>query len=101
MRFIAEAKKLGPEDEAELKEILLKSDGLCAVHYSQMVSLVGNKMPKWFVEFQENKFKSLLERAGRFIEFSAWGRQKDFASLSPEDKVVWKELASTLRGSID
>ena len=101
LRFIAEAKKLGPEDEAELKEILLKSDGLCAVHYSQMVSLVGNKMPKWFVEFQENKFKSLLERAGRFIDFSAWGRQKDFASLSPEDKVVWKELASTLRGSID
>lgn len=76
------------------------SGGLCLPHYRALLSSV-KKAPDWLVSFQEAKFERLLERAGNFIEFSAWGRQADFAQLSDADKVVWKELALALRGRAD
>lgn len=99
--FITESKKLGSADEQELIDMMLKSEGLCVFHYAKMVSLFGKKVPKWFANFQGQKFNSLLERTNNFIEFSAWGKQAEFAALPPEDKVVWKELAKTLRGDIE
>ena len=101
LQFIAESAKLDSEDETELQNFFTKSEGLCAHHYGIMVSLIGKKIPKWVSSFQESKFTKLLERSNRFIDYSAWGKQKEFDSLSPEDKVVWKELAATLRGSIE
>lgn len=101
LTFIAESPKLSPEDEEELKNLLTSGAGLCAPHYARMVELRKRRIPKWFSEFQENKYKKLLERTNRFIDFSAWGKQKDFESLPPEDKIVWKELASTLRSSVE
>jgi len=74
------------------------SDGLCVPHYQKLLS-VAKKVPTWLEKFQLESFESLLERAKRFIDFSAWGRQADFASLSEADKLVWKELATALRGS--
>ena len=52
------------------------------------------------IDYTERNFTTAANEK-EFIDFSAWGKQADFATLSPEDKVVWKELASTLRGSID
>ena len=76
------------------------SAGLCLPHYRKLLSTV-KKAPDWLVRFQEEKFDLLLKRASAFVEFSAWGRQKDFDGLSDADKVVWKELALALRGSSD
>ena len=101
LTFIAEAAKLAPEDENELRELLTSGAGLCIPHYARMVELRKRRIPKWFMEFQESKYKTLLERTNRFIDFSAWGKQKQFEALPPEDKVVWKELAATLRSSIE
>ncbi|MBE6345464.1 MAG: hypothetical protein J6B32_00065 [Spirochaetaceae bacterium] len=99
LTFIAEGHDDATSDQ-ELREFFCKSDGLCVPHYSQLVKILGRKIPKWLSNFQEDKFSSLIERTKRFIDYSAWGKQKEFASLSEEDKVVWKELASILRGQI-
>lgn len=83
------------EMQNELQDFFTKSDGLCVKHYAQLVSNI-KRIPKWLEDFQLNKFNKLSERTANFIEFSAWGRQDDFEKLSPEDKVVWKELAKSL-----
>ena len=85
------------ESDKHLIDFFTKSDGLCVPHYALLTQYV-KKMPKWLSSYHENKFEMLLERTNRFIDFSAWGKQKDFASLSDKDKVVWKEIAQALRG---
>ena len=107
LTFIAEAednKKAETETAANnedipLPEFFVKSDGLCIPHYAKLITY-AKKVPKWLKNFQESYFAKLEERTSRFIEFSAWGRQKDFESLSDADKVVWKELAATLRSQV-
>jgi len=86
--------------EDQFISFFTESDGLCVPHYSRLIATV-KKVPDWLARFQEARFESLLSRAGNFVEFSAWGRQSDFARLSDADKVVWKELALALRGSSD
>lgn len=89
----------GTSDE-DFSRFFTGSAGLCLPHYRKLLSTV-KKVPDWLVRFQEEKFDLLLKRASAFVEFSAWGRQKDFDGLSDADKVVWKELALALRGSSD
>lgn len=74
------------------------SEGLCMPHYTRMLQET-RKIPEWIETFQVQKFEQLLERSKNFIEYSAWGRQDDFENLSAADKIVWKELACTLRGN--
>ncbi len=100
LTFIAEGSDDATADE-ELKEFFCASEGLCAPHYAQLVTLKGRKIPKWLVNFQQEKFTNLIERTKRFIDCSAWGKQKEFAALSDKDKVVWKELAANLREQVD
>lgn len=92
--FLAES-----EDQA-LKDFFAASEGLCVPHYRSLVASV-KRIPAWLRAFHEKKYEAMLGRTRNFIEFSAWGRQDDFAALSPEDKIVWKEIARTLRGSTD
>jgi len=99
LTFIAEGSD-DKDSDAELKKFFLASDGLCVPHYATMVKLLGRKIPKWISLFQEEKFSKLIERTKKFIDCSAWGKQDEFAALSDADKVVWKELAATLRGQI-
>jgi len=87
-------------DEAELRALFTASEGLCAPHYGQLLTTV-RRLPRWLREFHERKFDALLERTNTFIEVSAYGRQKEFAALSPADQLVWKELARSLRGQAD
>ena len=89
----------GTSDE-DFTRFFTASAGLCLPHYRKLLSTV-KKVPDWLIRFQEEKFDLLLKRASAFVEFSAWGRQKDFDGLSDADKVVWKELALALRGSSD
>ncbi|MDR1353148.1 MAG: DUF6062 family protein [Treponema sp.] len=96
LTFLLGAAGDAPEDR-ELREAFTASGGLCVPHYGQLLH-AGGRVPLWLREFHEDRFEALLRRAGRFIELSAYGRQDEFAGLSPEDKVVWKELAVTLRG---
>jgi len=92
-------------DSAEEKELcaaIMASEGLCAPHYSGLLFTPKGRprtVPKWIREFHESKFKDLLGRVSQFIEFSAYGRQDEFAALSEKDQVVWKEAAAALRGS--
>ncbi len=83
---------------AELRTLFEASDGLCVPHYEVMLASF-KKVPRWIRAFQEKKFDELMGRTAAFIEFSAYGRQGDFAKLSEKDQVVWKELAVALRGS--
>lgn len=92
LSFIAE------RTEASFISFFEKSEGLCQPHYNQLLTTT-KKIPKWLVEFHIKKFENLLARTRNFIEFSAWGRQADFNSLSEKDKVVWKEIAYALRKS--
>ena len=89
-------------DEKELRAAMTASEGLCAPHYSGLLFTAKGKprsVPQWLREFHELKFKNLLERVNQFIEFSAYGRQDEFAALSEKDQLVWKEAATALRGS--
>ena len=97
LTFLAEVTNEKVDSDKKLIEFFTKSDGLCVPHYSLLIQY-AKKIPKWLANFQESKFNRLLERTSRFIDFSAWGKQQDFAKLSVEDKVVWKELAQALRG---
>jgi hypothetical protein len=97
--FLAGANDMSDE-VAELKEFFLASSGLCAPHYSQLQQ-EPKQIPLWLREFHQHKFTALLERVNQFIELSAYGRGEEFAKLSEEDKIVWKELAITLRGNAD
>ncbi len=100
LTFIAEGNDDAKADE-EFRQFFCSSEGLCVPHYAQLVELKGRKIPKWLSVFQEEKFVSLVERTKRFIDCSAWGKQKEFAALSDKDKVVWKELAASLRGQVE
>ncbi len=100
LTFIAEVKDKGmSESDAELVKFFTASSGLCVPHYAKLM-YHAKKIPIWLSSFHEEKYKKLLERTNTFIDFSAWGKQKDFANLSDDDKVVWKELAQTLRGVV-
>ncbi len=99
LSFLAKAEEADPEGRA-LAEFFTASSGLCAPHYEALLRK-NKRIPRWIRDFQEKKFKELLERTSRFIELSAYGRQAEFAQLSLEDQRVWKELAVTLRGSAD
>ncbi len=106
LTFIAEAdstkntkEPVQDENDIPLPEFFVKSQGLCIQHYAKLITF-SKKVPKWLKEFQETRFQLLEERTSRFIDFSAWGKQKDFETLSDKDKVVWKELAAALRGEV-
>lgn len=88
---------LAGTEDASFTSFFTASEGLCLPHYRKMLSLV-RRVPSWLEKFQIHRFDSLLARSRDFIEFSAWGRQSDFEALSEQDKIVWKELARTLRG---
>jgi len=91
-------------EEKELRVALTACDGLCAPHYSQLLFTPKGKprrTPAWIREFHDKKYRDLLARVDRFIEFSAYGRQAEFAALSVSDQLVWKEAAAILRGNTE
>jgi hypothetical protein len=91
-------------EERELREFFTASDGLCAPHYHDLLFKNkgwGKGVPSWLKKFQEQKFKELKTRLDKFIEFSAYGREKEFAALSEKDQLVWKEAAACLNENID
>lgn len=99
LSFLAETRG-NTTEEQELKNLFIQSDGLCAPHYAKLKETY-KKLPAWLQDFHENKFDTLMQRVNTFIELSAYGRQDEFNSLSEADQLVWKELALTLRGSMD
>ena len=91
-------------EERELRIIFTSSDGLCAPHYAGLLfTPKGSRrtLPPWIKNFQEQKFKELKKRLDQFIEFSAYGRQQEFAALSEKDQLVWKEAAACLSENIE
>jgi hypothetical protein len=91
-------------EEKELRVLFTGSDGLCAPHYSALLFAPKGKpraVPQWLREFHESKFRDLRRRLDQFIEFSAYGRQQEFAALCEKDQLVWKEAASALRGATE
>lgn len=95
LTFLADADR--GDEAAQVRSFFTASQGLCVPHYARAITL-RKRLPRWLVDFQEGRFKSLLDRTARFIDCSAWGRQADFAALSDADKVVWKELGAALIG---
>ena len=92
------------DEEKELREAFIASEGLCAPHYSSLLFTPKGrprKAPDWIQKFHENKFQDLLHRISLFIELSAYGRQKEFTALSKKDQLVWKEAATVLRGTAE
>jgi hypothetical protein len=89
-------------EEKELRNVVISSEGLCTPHYARLLfNSKGRQraVPDWIKEFHETKFRNLLHRIDKFIELSAYGKQKEFAALSEEDQLVWKEAAVVLRGT--
>ncbi len=100
LTFLAEVKDKSTSDsDLVLIDFFTASTGLCVPHYAKLIHY-AKKIPLWLSKFHEENYTKLLERTNVFIDFSAWGKQKDFANLSEDDKVVWKELAQTLRGMV-
>jgi hypothetical protein len=94
----------GSPEEKELRGAFTVSDGLCAPHFSRLLFTPKGKVrniPLWLREFHGNKFRELKRRIDQFIELSAYGRQEEFAGLSEQDQLVWKELALSLRGTAE
>jgi hypothetical protein len=86
-------------EELELRRIFGGSAGLCAPHYGKLLEF--RHVPPWLTELHDRKFTDLKRRIDQFIELSAYGRQEEFRALPEQDKLVWKELALALRGSVD
>lgn len=99
LTFLGKAEEEEVEGRA-LMEFFTASSGLCVPHY-ELLLRKNKRIPRWIRDFQEKKFKELLERTSRFIELSAYGRQAEFDQLSPEDQRVWKELALAVWGTAD
>ncbi len=100
LTFLTEVKdKASSKSDTELIEFFTNSQGLCVPHYAKLIQY-SKKIPLWLSKFHIEVYLKLLERTNTFIDFSAWGKQKDFDALSEDDKVVWKELAQTLRGVV-
>ena len=68
------------ETQEQIIAYFTASDGLCVPHYAKLLRFF--KPPFWLKKFQEQKFESLNERVLRFIDYSAWGNQEKFESLS-------------------
>jgi len=102
--FLASSGGNSPE-ERELRGFFTSSDGLCAPHYNSLLFMPNGRrrliVPAWIKNFQETKFKELIQRLDKFIELSAYGRQKEFAELSEKDQLVWKEAAACLNENIE
>jgi len=102
--FLASSGGNSPE-ERELREFFTAADGLCAPHYNSLLFMPNGRrrliVPAWIKNFQETKLKQLIQRLDKFIEFSAYGRQKEFAELSEKDQLVWKEAAACLNENIE
>ena len=101
--FLASSGGNSPEEE-ELRSFFTKSDGLCAVHYADLLITPNGKkrkVPDWIIKFQEQKFKELKKRLDQYIELSAFGRQKEFGALCDKDKMVWKEAAACLAENLE
>lgn len=101
LTFLAELDEASTEKDPDaqgLRAAFEASEGLCAPHYAFLQATV-KRIPAWLRDFQEKRFADLLRRTSTFIELSAYGRQAEFARLSPEDQIVWKELALALRGT--
>ena len=102
--FLASAAGNSPEEQ-ELRSFFTASDGLCAPHYNALLFMPSGRrrvfVPGWIKSFQEHKFKELMVRLEKFIELSAYGRQKEFAELNEKDQVVWKEAAACLNENIE
>jgi len=89
-------------EEIELRDFFMASDGLCASHYAKLISARGLRgVPAWLKQFHEEKFNELLTRLDKFIELSAYGRQNEFAALSEQDQLVWKEAAACLNENME
>ncbi len=97
--LLVECKDSSPESR-ELRAAFEASDGLCAPHWALLLAQFRFP-PSWLVDLHREKFDSLMARTLQFIELSAYGRQDEFRALSSEDQLVWKELATALRGSVD
>jgi hypothetical protein len=97
--FLCDTRNYSEETEA-LKKVFLASSGLCAPHYAKLQQ-EPTQIPLWLREFHQQKFAALLERVNRFIDLSTSGKQDEFAQLSEEDKIVWKELAISLNGNVN
>jgi len=86
-------------EEEELRQFFTSSDGLCISHYAGLLFTskgLRKNVPAWINDFHEQKFKELKQRLDKFIDLSAYGRQKEFAALSEKDQLVWKEAAACL-----
>lgn len=88
---------IAERDEVDFVSFFTESSHLCVPHYKSLLVLT-RRVPAWLRDHQLIYFNRLLERASRFVDCSAWGKRAEFDSLSPEDKIVWKELARALRG---
>lgn len=97
--LLAECRGSSPE-ETELRAAFEASQGLCAPHWALLLAK-SRIVPSWLQDFHRQKFENLMERTLRFIDLSAYGRQEEFRQLSQEDQLVWKELATALRGTVD
>lgn len=84
------------DGDEKLRSAFEASTGLCVPHFGLLVTKL--KAPKWLRAWQEKKYQDLIRRSDVFIDYSAYGREADFKSLSEADRTVWKELATTLRG---
>jgi len=85
--------------EQELRQFFTASGGFCAPHYSALLfapKALRKNVPQWIKNFQEQKFQELKQRLDKFIELSAYGREKEFAELGEKDQLVWKEAAACL-----
>jgi len=101
--FLAQASGDSSEEQ-ELRDFFLKSDGLCAPHYADLLFTPKGKkrkVPAWIISFQEQKFRNLKVRLDHYIKLSAFGRQKEFDAMSEKDKLVWREAAACLAENMD
>ena len=95
LRYISEMINYLEDDE--LKSKFLKSEGLCIPHFELMIAK-SKKIPKWFIEFNESKYKILLEQVNKFTESCNFSLGDRRPVLSIEEAESWKKAVKIIRG---
>lgn len=84
-------------DEAEMREGLSASSGLCMPHLAAVLRLRSDP-PAWFLELHRGRCAGLLDILVRYIDSFKLSTEERHRALSFEEEMAWKRIAPLLTG---
>ncbi len=84
-------------NDIEFKNNFINSEGLCIQHFELVIAKL-KKIPKWFFDFHNLKYKKLLEQINKSLEASNFSKGNKRPVLSIEEASAWKRIVRIISG---